>query len=83
MEIGKKYKIESDSLNITLFKRGVSKKDKKESWRVIGYFSSVKNALKALADLKIKESELKDLKSIIKKQEEIYRLIEGLNIKEV
>ncbi len=82
MRIGKNYKIESDSLNIILFKRKVSKKANKEYWTVIGYFSRIQNALRGLVDLKLRETELQDIKTIVEKQDDIYRLIESLKVKE-
>ena len=83
MLIGKKYKIESDNLNIVLYKRRVTKatakKPSHDYWYVEGYYSKISNALKALVDLGVAETGLKDLKTVVKKQEEIYRLIESLN----
>lgn len=75
MLIGKDYKIESDSLNVTLSKRHVSKKGQ-EYWTAVGYFSNVKNALKALVNLGVKETSLKDIKTVNQKQDELYSLID-------
>lgn len=80
MLVGKDYKIEADSLNVTLLKRGVSEKTQKEYWTSIGYFSRFGNALKSLVDLGVKETELKDFKVVCQKQEELYNLIDSLNI---
>ena len=49
MLIGETYKIESDSLNVILYKKASkeharSKKDSPENWVTEGYFSNVKNA---------------------------------------
>lgn len=70
------YKIESDSLNIVLYQKRVRKKGKKELWGIVGYYGSLKSALKAIADLEIKLTELKDFKTICKRQNSIYKLIE-------
>jgi len=78
MLIGKDWKIGSDSLNLILYRRRVSKKSGKERWSIAGYYSSIKNALEALADNAILETDLKDLKTIVKKQDEIYQLIKKL-----
>ncbi len=78
MLIGRKFKIESEDLNITLFKKNTSKKTGKDYWVAIGYFSTVKSALKEFADMGLRESKLKDLISVAKKQDEIYRLIKNL-----
>ena len=80
MDIGKKYRIESDSLNVTLLKRSVSKKTKAESWVAIGYFSRFGNALKSLVDLNIRETQLKDFQAVCQRQDELYKLIDGLEI---
>jgi len=79
MFIGKKWKIESDSLNITLLRKVIRKpKDKLpyEDWEVEGYFRNVANALKGLVDLEVKETELKDLQTVAKKIDELEKLID-------
>jgi len=75
MEIGKRYKIESDSLNVTVFKKTIPRNTKKENWKAIGYFANVKNALMFLVDLGVNETGLKDLRTVVNKQEELYKLI--------
>ena len=79
MLIGKKYKIESDSLNITLYQRTVSKKTGAEYWNTLGYFGKVQNALKFLVDSGVAETGLTEFRKIVTKQDELYKLIEGLN----
>lgn len=74
MKLGKKYKVDSDSMNITLSKRVVSKKEK-ERWVVLGYFGNFHNLLKHLADNEIMGTGLEDLKLIAKRQKEVYDLI--------
>lgn len=81
MKIGKDYKIESDTFNIILFKRMASRKSQKDYWLAIGFFATVEGALKALADMKVRESGLRDLETVVKKQDEIYRLIDSLRIR--
>ena len=80
MLIGKDYKLESDSLAITLSKREVSEKSKVEYWHPVGYYSRFGNALKELVDLKVRETGLKDFREVCKKQDELYKLIESLEI---
>lgn len=78
MLIGKNYKIESDTLNVILSKRSVAQSGKnkgQELWTQIAYFSNIENALKHLADLEIHGTGLTDLKTVLKKQEELYKLI--------
>lgn len=85
MLIGKKWKIEADSLNIILYKRytvkATDKKPKHDYWKVEGYFSRVENALAYLVDLEVAETELKDLRTVIEKLNQLYELIESLGIK--
>jgi len=64
MKIGKNYKVESDSLNVTLYKKKIVKKTGKEYWSAIGFYSSLRNALKGLVDLFVKETELKDFRTV-------------------
>ena len=63
MLIGKRFKIESDSLNVILFKK--FKKKENEDWKVIRYYASVKSALNGLIDQGLRETEMKDLKTIL------------------
>ena len=78
MLIGDKYKIESDSLNITLYAKARSKEPRVTTWRAIAFFSNPKNALCHLVDLKVKEMGLKDFRAIVEKQDELYRLVDSL-----
>lgn len=78
MLIGKEHKIESDKLNVTIYKRMVSKKSGKEYWSPISYFSSIKNALHEFVNMGIRETELSDLKTVVQKQEELYAMITEL-----
>ena len=72
MLIGNKYKLEADSLNITLYQAG------KNYWRPIAYFSTVENALIHMADLELASTGLKDFRTVVAKQTEIYQIIRGL-----
>lgn len=82
MLIGKKIKIESDSMNVILSRKVKrAKKDTKEkydAWETIGYYSTPENALHALANLQIAETELRDLKSIVAEIEKLHHMIESL-----
>ena len=80
MLIGKDYKVESDSLNVTLYKRGVSEKTGKEYWTSIGYFSRFGSALKALVDLELRETKLTDFNAVCQKQDELHTLIDSLKV---
>ena len=84
MLIGKNWKVEADSFNIILFKRCIGKNKKTgdkgsgENWAIEGYYGTFKGAIKALADQEVKETELKDLKTVSAKQDELYNLIKSL-----
>ena len=78
MLIGDKYKVEADSLNVTLFKPVKVKKTDGIRWQPIAYFSSLENMLNHLVDLEVMETGLKDFRAVIEKQKELYRLIKGL-----
>lgn len=82
MLIGKEWKIESDGLNTTLYKyrtvKATAKKLAHDYWAIEGYYSNTKNALEVLVDYGVASTGLKDLKTISKKQDELYKLIEGI-----
>jgi hypothetical protein len=80
MLVGDKYKVESDSLNITLFQKGTSKNSGKVYWQPIAYFSCFENALDHLVDLEVMKTELKDYQSVVEKQKELYQLIKSLKV---
>ena len=65
MLIGDKWKIEADEMNVILSSRYISKKKGTEVWRVRGYYSSPQEALHALIRQKVRDTELKDLKTIV------------------
>ena len=80
MLIGDKYKIESDSLNVTLYKPVKVKKTDSIRWQPIAYFSSLSNALDHLVDLEVMETGLKDFRAVVEKQKELYELIRSLKL---
>ena len=84
MKIGKNWEIKSDSMNVTLLKkvtiRATPKKPKHDIWKIEGYYSTIKGALTGLVDAEVRSTALKDLETISKKQDELYKLIEGLKV---
>lgn len=78
MLIGERYKLESDSLNVTLYERAKSKNPRSTTWRAIGYFSSPQNALQYLVDLGVMETGMRDFAAVVKKQRELFDLISSL-----
>ena len=84
MLIGKTWKLESDELNVKLLERHVRKaatdKPRKEYWTVEGYYGTVKGALAGLVEHEVRATGLKDVETVVKKQNEIYNLIANLKI---
>ena len=78
MQINKNWKVESDDLNVILLKRHITKKGD-ERWVAVSYYAKVSNALKAFVDLKVRGTGMKDLETIVKKQDELYKMIENIN----
>lgn len=76
LQINKNYAIGSGELNVTLYKREVSKQGKKYD-RPIGYYSTYRNALKALVGLEVRGTGLKSFETVVNKIDELYRLIES------
>ena len=76
--VGDKYKIESDPLNVTLYKVVNVKKTEGIRWQPIAYYSCLENALDHLVDLEVMETGLKDFQTVVEKQKELYKLIKGL-----
>lgn len=81
MQIGNKYKIESDRNNVTLFKKGKNKKTGADTWHAEGYYPTVKAALHGMVEIEIKLTELKDLQTVLTKITELHNLIETLEVK--
>jgi len=83
MNIGKNHKIEADSLNIILYKKVKRKrKDTQETytdWEIMGYYSSVTNALHGLVDQKIRDTELQDIKTVVAEIANLHKLVESLS----
>ena len=78
MQIGDNYKLESDSLNVTLYKAVNVIKTGGTRWQPIAYFSNTANALEHLVDLEVAETGLKEFQVVVEKQKELYQLIRGL-----
>jgi len=81
MLIGKDYKIESDNLNVTLYRK-VKEKGKRnpvsKQWTAIAYFSNIGNALDYLINLELNETELKDFNQVVERQNELHDLVKSL-----
>mgnify|MGYP001562946058 FL=1 len=81
MNISEKYKIESDDMNVVVYKKQKPRKPgARESWRPLGYLSSFQQALKFLVDNEINGTGLTDFKTVVAKQQELYDLINTLQL---
>lgn len=81
MNIGKDWKIESDNLNVKLFhklKRTNREGKKYDEWAIHGYFATPKEALKELVNQEVRDTELKDLETIVAEIDKLHKLIAGL-----
>lgn len=70
MLIGKAWKIESDALNVNLYRKYRSKKGE-DSWAILGHFGTVENALVELINQGVRDTQLTDLKTICDKIEQL------------
>ena len=81
MQINEDWMIEAVPMNILLFKRiRVAEKRGKpahDRWEIKGHYSSVKNTLKGLVDFEVEATGLKDIKTVVKKIDELYALIDS------
>ena len=77
MIISKKWKIESDELNVVLYELRKNKKGE-QVWRAHSYYATVPNALRGFVDIKINRTGLKDLETVVSKLEELYVLTKSL-----
>ena len=79
MQINENYKIESDTLNVTLYRKQKPRKvGIPAGWEAIGYFSTPQNALSHLVNLEVMETGLKDFRAVVEKQKELSALIKAL-----
>lgn len=78
MLIGDKYKIESDTLNVTLYKREIKRDGSGYNWRGVAFFSTPQNALQFLVNEKITGTGMLDFETVCKKIDELNRLINEL-----
>ena len=79
MLIDDKYKVESDSLNVTLYyKQKPRKASQPERWRPLAYFSNPHNALHYLVEKEIMGTGMTDFKLVCEKIDELESLINAL-----
>ncbi len=76
MLIGKKYKVESEGLNVVLYRK-VDKSKKDEAWATVGFHGSVASALKALVKLEVADTDLSDLRTVLNRINEVELMIDN------
>ena len=86
MLVGKDWKIETDSLNVILYRRKVSDPNSHltkvvgvERWVVSGYYSSVKSALHGMVEQGIRDADLVDLRVLDAKIDVLHQDVERLS----
>ena len=78
MLIGTQYKLEADEMNVILsqkVKRTNKEGKKYVDWKGIGYFATPENALTELVNLKVRETELKDLRTVVSEINNLHKII--------
>ena len=75
MLIGKNIKVETDEMNVTLFRRHVAKKTGKERWKALTYHATVRDALNELVRMKVNKTGLKDVQTVVDKLDEVKNVI--------
>ncbi len=82
MLIGKDWKVESDSLNVVVYRRhavrATDKKPAHDNWVAEANYATIGGALTYLVDNGVRETGLKDYKSIVERQVELYKLIKEI-----
>ena len=76
MRINKKYSIESDVLNVTVYEHSVvkekeSKNFRKEVKKAVGYLTTIDQAFKFLIDREVKGTGMEDFNTIMNKIAEL------------
>ncbi len=83
IKIGDNFALGANSLNIILYEKHIGKQGKnkgKEIWREFAYFSTPHNALDYLVEHEVRKTELKDVKTVCQKIDELYTLIKSLEL---
>ena len=76
MRINKKYSIESDVLNVTVYEHSIVKKEESENFgeevkKAVGYLTTIDQAFKFLVDREVKGTGMEDFNTIMNKIAEL------------
>jgi len=81
MNIGTNWQIKSDSMNIILMERKKRhKKDSKETyyaWETQGYYRTLQGVLKELVNQAVRDTQLRDLRTVGAKLDSLYKMIDS------
>lgn len=80
MLIGKNYKLEVQGMDIVLQEKYTGKKretgETYDGWKDIGFYSSLGGAMTALINKHVKETQLTDLRTILKAIEDLKKAVQ-------
>ena len=71
MLVGNNWRVRSDNLNIILEQQQINKANGEKYWQVHGYYSSVASTLLELVEQGVRDTQLKDLKTVCDKIEQL------------
>ncbi len=78
IQVSKKYRLSSDKFNIILQEKYHNKKLNTIIWDSIAYFSTPQNALNYILEQEIREFWVEDLKEVVKRMDELYKMVREL-----
>lgn len=84
MQINENWKIDADESQVSLYQRKITQskdanKEPRTTWRRT-YYSNVQQALKSLATVELNATGFKTIEIIVKKQDEIFKLINSISV---
>lgn len=78
IQLDDQYRIDADSYNFILQKQQFSKKGKKTTWAVIGYYPNIEFLLKAYCKAKLLATPSQDVKELLTALSGLYDAVEAL-----
>ena len=83
INVGTNFAVGANSMNVIVYERRIGKTGKnagKVMWKESAYFATVHGALNYLVELHVRETKLKDVKTVCLKIDELTNLIKTLEI---
>ena len=81
VQIAKKYKLSADVNNIIVQEKYHNKKQDTVEWQNVAYFATPKAALNYVLEKEIREFWVEDLKEVVRRMDEIEKMINGLSLR--